>query len=264
LDLMRSRVTLRERTLLDVFDLAVRFCVVHAGVYARMSAAVLLPAFAVSWGAAQLGGYWVAWPVSVGVAVFATAPFVALASRLVFADSVSVREALRVALREVPKLLAVRVLQLLTLSASMLMAGLPWIWLGSILLFVVEVVVLEQGSVGATFGRAQRIASAHMGAAVVAMLLLLIAPAAAAILADVAGREILQTVLEIKAPPSMLRVGGNWIALAGFWAILPLCTTARFFVYLDIRTRTEGWDIQTRFAGIAAREGDATDARRAA
>jgi hypothetical protein len=264
MDLMRARVMLRERSLLDVFDLAVRFCVVHARDYAKMSLAVLVPGFLVSLGAAHLGGYALAWPISIAVSTFATAPFVALASRLVFADSVGTREALGLSLRAIPTLIVVRLLQLLILSASMLMALLPWIWLGSILLFVVEVVVLEQASIGTSFGRAQRIASSHMGTATVAMLLLLVAPAAAALLADAAGREVLQTVLEIKAPPSMWHAGGNWLALAGFWGTLPLLTTARFFVYLDIRTRTEGWDIQTRFAGIAAREEGAPQGRKAA
>ena len=85
------------------------------------------------------------------------------------------------------------------------------------------------------------------------MLLLGLAPAATAMLADVAGREVLQSIFEVKPPPSMFRVGGSWLALLGWWATLPLLASARFFVYLDIRTRTEGWDIQTRFAEIAAR-----------
>jgi hypothetical protein len=85
------------------------------------------------------------------------------------------------------------------------------------------------------------------------MLMLVVAPIAAAMLADVAGREILQGLLEFKPPPSMFRAGGSWLALLGWWAMIPLLQTARFFVYLDIRTRTEGWDIQTRFAAIAAR-----------
>jgi hypothetical protein len=264
MDLMRARVTLRERPLLDVFDLAMRFCVVHARAYAKVSAAVLVPAFAVSWGAARLGGWWLGWTVSVVVAAFATAPFVALASRLVFADSVGTREALGIALRAVPALLGIRLLQLLALAASSLLVFLPWLWLGTILLFVAEVVVLEQASIGATFGRAQRIASAHFGSVAGTMLVLLVVPVAAAMLADVAGREVLQTVLEIRPPPSLFKEGGNWLALAGFWITVPLLTTARFFTYLDVRTRTEGWDIQTRFAAIAARAGEESPERRAA
>ena len=58
MDLMRARVTLRERPLLDVFDLALRFCTVHARAYAKMSLAVLVPAFALSWAVAHEGGWW--------------------------------------------------------------------------------------------------------------------------------------------------------------------------------------------------------------
>jgi hypothetical protein len=267
MDLMRARVTLRERNLLDVFDLAIRFCIVHAGAYAKISVFVLVPSFAVSLAAAQLGGWWMGWTVAVVVSAFATTPYVALASRLVFADAVGTREALGIALRAVPALLLIRFLQLLALAASMFLAFMPWLWLGTILLFVAEVVVLEQSSIGATFGRAQRIASAHFGSVAGTMLAMLIVPVAAAMIADMAGREVLQTVLEIRPPPSIFREGGSWLALAGFWIVVPIMTTARFFAYLDVRTRTEGWDIQTRFAAIAARASEDSEegrARRAA
>lgn len=264
MDLMRSRVTLRERPLLDVFDLAVRFCVVHARAYAKLSVVVLLPSFLVSWGAARLGGWWLGWASCLVIAALATAPYTALASRLVFADSVRTREVLGIALRAVPTLIGMRFLQLLALAASSLLLFLPWLWLGAILLFVVEVIVLEQASVPATFGRAQRIASTHLGPATGTLLVMLFVPVCAAMLADLAGREVLQTVLEIHPPPSLFRQGGNWLALAGFWLVLPLLTTARFFAYLDVRTRTEGWDIQTRFAGIAARDEAEPLERRAA
>jgi hypothetical protein len=253
MDLMRARVALRERPLLDILDLAVRFCAAHAWDYTKLSAVVLLPAFAVSWGAARLGGWWVGWTVTWVVSAFAGSPFVALASRLVFADAVRTREALGIALRAVPRLIAVRSLQVVGLALSSILLGLPWFWVGTVLLFVVEVLVLEQSGVGDTLGRARRVASAHFPDAVLTMLLLLAAPVGAAVLADVAGREILEGVLEFKPPPSIFRAGGSWLALVGWWVTLPLLETARFFVYLDIRTRTEGWDIQTRFAAIAAR-----------
>ncbi len=264
MDLNRARVTLRERALLDVLDLSLRFAATHAGPYARLSLAVLVPGFLASWAATRLGGWWLAWTVALVLAAFASAPYVALASRLVFAERVAVREALSLALRALPSLLGVRLLELLALAASVAMSLLPWIWIGTVLLFVVEVVVLERPGVVAAMGRAQRVATTHFGAVMGAMLLLTTVPVAAALLADVAGREILQSVLEIRPPPSMFRLGGSWLALAGFWGAVPLVATARFFVYLDVRTRSEGWDIQTRFAALASRgEGDGV-ARRAA
>ncbi len=265
MDLMRARVALRERSLLDVVDLAVRFSAAHAGAFAKLSLAVLLPGFLASWGAGELWGWWAAWIAAVVFGSFATAPFVALASKLVFADEVRVRDALRAALAALPRLAGIRFVELLALALSVsCSSGLAWIYVGSVLLFVVEVAVLEGGGVGGAITRSQRIANGNFGGVSGAMFLLLFAPVAAAMLADAAGREVLGTVLEIKPPPSMFSVGGSWLAMLGWWALLPLLTVLRFFVYLDVRTRTEGWDIQTRFAEIAARAEVLAEPRRAA
>src|SRR5580698_5717779 len=113
---MTARVELRERALLDVLDLAIRFCAEHAGAYARLSLVVILPAFAASWLAARLGGWWIGWLVTVALTSFATAPFAALASRLVFAESVRIREALRAALQATPRILVLRLVQALALG----------------------------------------------------------------------------------------------------------------------------------------------------
>ena len=252
MDLMRARVALRQRPLLDVLDLSIRFCTAHAGSYAKLSLAVLAPAFALTWGAGTLGGPWLAWLATVFVTAFAGAPFVALASRLVFSDHVGIGEALGIGLRALPGLMVIRLLQLFALGASSITLGMAWVWLGPVTLFVVEVLILEQGGVGGTLGRAQRVANAHFSDAALMMFLALLGPPCAAMLADWAGREVLREVLEVKPPPSMFREGWSALALLGWWCVQPLLQTARFFVYLDIRTRTEGWDIQTRFAGIAA------------
>ncbi len=253
MDLVRSRVALRERPLLDVLDLAVRFCVANAGVYARLSLLTLLPAFAVSWAAAKAGGWILGWGVAVAATALVDAPFVALASRLVFSDQAGVRDALRAAAAATPRLAAVRCAQGVAFALCIVGLGLPWLWVGSVLLFVPEVIVLEGSGIGAAWGRAQRIAHSQLGVAMAAMILLSVLVVAAVLLADVAGREVLDSVLEVKPPPSIFDRGGSALALLGFWSVLPIRATARFFVYLDVRTRTEGWDIQTRFAAIAAR-----------
>jgi hypothetical protein len=261
MDLMSARVALRERPLLDVFDLAVRFVTTHAAAYARLSLVVLLPSFGVSWAASHFGGWWVGWAVTVVVGAFASAPYVSLASRLVFDDSVTVRQAVGAALRALPSLVAVRLVEGIGLWVTCVIG---WLWLGSVYVFMVEVLVLEQARVRGAFGRASRLANAHFGGASSTMLILLVAPIGAAMIADVAGRELMQSVLEIRPPPSMFHEGGSTLALVGWWLAMPWLATARFFVYLDTRTRTEGWDIQTRFAAIAARAGAADAERRAA
>jgi hypothetical protein len=253
MDLMRARVALRERPFLDVLDLALRFCAANGRAYARLSLVVLVPGAIASWVAARAVGWWLGWISALTLGALAQAPFVVLASRLVFADRVRVREALAIPSGSLLSLAGVRVAQLAAFGGSALLVGLPWLWIGTLLLFGPEVVLLERGGVAASLGRAHRIANAHFGTAFLAMALQLLAPWGAAALADVAGRELLSSMLQIKPPGSMFADGGSWLALAGWWASLPLLATARFFLYLDVRTRTEGWDIQTRFAAIAAR-----------
>jgi hypothetical protein len=250
----RARVALRERPLVDVLDLAVRFCASHAGAFARVSLVVVVPAFALSLAAARAGGWGLGWVVAVALAGLADAPFVALASRLVFTDHVRAREVVRLSARALPGIAAARIAQLVALCACALLSGLPWLWIGPHLFFVVEVLVLERPSVRGALARSARIGKSRFGEAFSALVLLLLVRAAFTAFADLAGREVMTDLLEVKAPESMFVAGGSWLALAGWWCAVPLLASARFLVYLDVRTRTEGWDIQTRFAAIAAAE----------
>jgi hypothetical protein len=74
----------------------------------------------------------------------------------------------------------------------------------------------------------------------------------AVFLGDTVGRSILEDLLEITAPPSIFQAKGGVIALVSFWGFVPFGATCRFLLYINVRTRTEGWDVQTRFAAIAA------------
>ena len=75
----------------------------------------------------------------------------------------------------------------------------------------------------------------------------------AAAVPRIGGRAFLGDVLQFQAPGAAWTEGGSVLAVLGFFGIVPYVTTARFFTYLNMRTRAEGWDIQTRFAAIAAR-----------
>lgn len=76
---------------------------------------------------------------------------------------------------------------------------------------------------------------------------------------------MLAELFQFQPPASMFTQGGSVLAVLGWFAIIPYAATARFFVYLNVRTRVEGWDVQTRFAALAMRaETDALEARRAA
>jgi hypothetical protein len=127
------------------------------------------------------------------------------------------------------------------------------------MLFTGEAAVLEHAGFTAALSRSFKIAGAQSGEVLMASLLLTTLHLCATVLGDVVGRGIIEQVLEFRTPASIWESGITLLSLAGFWLFVPYAATARFFVYLNTRTRSEGWDIQTRFAAIAARDPDALE-----
>lgn len=252
MDILRARVVFRERTLLDVLDLSLRFLVVHVKAYAIVGAAVLLPAFAATWAAVWLWDWAVGWCVGVVIAFAATIPFTVLASRLVFQTNVSSGAVLSSAIRDVPRVLFARFLWAIIFSLSALAIA-PAVWTGTAYLFLDEVLILERANIGGAFGRAQRVATAQFGDAFLAAFFLSLGVFGAVAFVDYGGRALIEELLQFRPPRSMWTEGGSVLGLVGLFGVVPFVATARFFTYLNVRTRTEGWDIQTRFSAISTR-----------
>lgn len=253
MNVLTARVVFRDRAPVDVLDLALRFVVVHAKVFAKTSLLVLTPALGLSWAAARAGGWVVGWVVAVSLAVVVRVPFTILASRLVFEDDVRALEVLRVAARAAPRVVVVRVLWALVLALSFSLFFAPAIWAASALLYVDEIALLERQGIVKTFLRAASVASRSIGEALLGVSSLAFVTALGVGLAEIGGRSILSELLQIRPPPSAWQEGGSALCLVGWFGVVPYLATARFFSYLNVRTRAEGWDIQTRFAAIAAR-----------
>jgi hypothetical protein len=253
LDVLRARVAFRDRAFLDVMDLALRFVAVHARLYAKVAVMVLVPCAALTILASWALGWIGAWIVAVLLSFVAQVPFTVLASRLVFQDSVDARAVVRAAAREVPRIAVMRTVWGFLVAAAMLVLVAPGAYAASLFLFVDEVMILERSPIVPAFGRAQRIASGAMGDALLALAMVCLVPLAAMLLADVGGRAFLGEILQFRAPAPIWAEGGSVLAVLGWFAVVPYVTTARFFTYLNVRTRAEGWDIQTRFAAIASR-----------
>lgn len=257
LDVVRARVALRHRPLSDVLDLALRFCIVHWKPYAKVSLLTVLPGILFSWLVAWSSGWVLGWTVAIAWSLLAQTPFTVLASRLVFEDRVRARETLRAALADSPRVFVLRVLTLTAMSLGALLFLVPAAWVAVIFCFSTEVLLLERSTIGQTLSRSQRVAQSDIGESLFMVVLGLVFTAAAVLLAEMGGRTIIEDVLQFRAPPALWNEGGSVLALIGLHGIVPYLATARFFTYLNIRTRTEGWDIQTRFAALAARGDDA-------
>jgi hypothetical protein len=256
MDILHARVALRDRTLLDVVDLTVRFCVQHGLVYLKLAAIVLTPSFLVTAWLGSTSGWGWGWTCALLLGALAQTPFTVLASRLVFEPSVRLRNVLGASARALPRLLSVRLIQLFGVVFGTLFFMLPGVWIAVLFSFVNEVVVLEQAGLSTSIGRMNRLASGQFGDALMAFLFLLALHIVVVFVGDATGRAALEDLLEITAPPSIFEAHGSVLALAAFWIFVPISATCRFFLYLNVRTRGEGWDIQTRFAAIAARARD--------
>lgn len=254
MNILEARVVLRDRTMLDVVNLALRFLVRHGKAYAKVALVAVLPPFLFTWWVSSSAGWGWAWVVAMLLAPFSAAPFTALASRLLFEEKVAAREAVRAALGATFRLVGVRITELLALLAGLSMFVLPAAWFLGLFAFANEVVVLERAPVGASLGRLQRLLFGQSGEVITATLFLTALHIVAVFMGDLVGRAVLEQVLQVSAPPSMLDAHGSALGLASFFAFLPFGATCRFLVYINVRTRTEGWDVQTRFAAIAARE----------
>jgi hypothetical protein len=248
-----AKVALRDRPMVDVLDLALRFVVVHGRAYALLAAAVVLPALLASLLVAEAWGWVAGWSVAVPLALLTRGPFILLASRLVFEEEVRTRDVLRDSLRALPRLVGLGLawLVVMTLAAALLLV--PAVWAASALFFLDEVALLERSSVLQTLARAQRLATSSIGESLLGVFAFALLAVGATLLADVSGRAIVGDLLQFRPPQSVFREGGSALAVLGWLGAVPLLATARFFTYLNVRTRAEGWDIQTRFAAIAAR-----------
>jgi hypothetical protein len=254
-NIVHARVALRHRPFSDVLDLALRFIVVHWKLYAKVALVTILPGILGTWLiAGPLEGGWVwGWIVGVAWTLFAQIPFTILASRLVFEDTVRAREVMWAALRESPRILILRIVTLTAKAIGFMMLFVPAAWVAIIFCFSTEVLILERATVGGTLGRSQRVAQSDFGESLLMVVIGLLTSTGAVFLADFAGRAVIEELLQFRGPASIFVAGGSVLGLVGLFGVVPYVATARFFTYLNIRTRAEGWDIQTRFAALAAR-----------
>ncbi len=261
IDLLHARVAFRDRSLSDVLDLALRFVVVHGRAYGWVALGSIVPLLGASLVAGWLVGWGAAWAVALPLALVVEVPFTILASRLVFEDEVFARAVLVAALRDAPRVVFVRVLAAALVAVGMFALFVPGFWLATIFLFLGEVILLERATVGQAFGRAQRIASSAVSDVLLGLVVLGLVPIGAVLLADIAGRAVVGELLQFRPPRPIWSAGGGVLPILGLFVQVPYLATARFFLYLNVRTRAEGWDIQTRFAAIAARaSGEAKEA----
>jgi hypothetical protein len=256
-----SRVALRDRPFVDVLDLSFRFLHDAFGPLAKLALLVLPLPIAATLLLAHAAGWAWAWCFAIASANLVSAPFTVLVGQFVFEQDPSVRAALGRGLRAVPRLLVINVLLAMGLGASAMFFVFPAFWLATATLFVAEATLLERATIVGGFERSMQLAARAPGDATLALLVGLALLVLGPIAGDQIGHIVLANVFQVSGPPRLSAAGGSWLPVVGFWLTVPYVTMLRFLVYINVRTRTEGWDIQTAFATLTTRRID-DEARR--
>ena len=208
-----------------------------------------LGVFGLSWG-------WAACLVLLIQPVFSL-PMVTTAGHLVFSPRVSVRTIASTTLRRGPVFLllffANRLMTLVGLSLFLV----PGLYLWRASWFLAPIVALEGASARASLRRGRRFAMGYHAHVVghafnagltVGYLSLAFGSVAHFLVVRVFG----QSFVLLADLPRVQDLYYPYVALAGFALAAPFVTLAWFFVYLDVRIRKEGWDLEIAFRTRAA------------
>ncbi len=224
----------------------------HAGLVLRLALWVLGPFVLAALASPLLPlGPVVVLGVVVALSPVLQAPFTALGARLLFEDGVAL-SVLKSDTRGMASAVVARwAVWGLIGGASLLSCGLALVPLGVGACFVGEVVLLERQPIGVALRRASALVSREGGAAVGAALALGTLTLWGAVAGELLGQLVVGFVLQLGTP-----WGGLWegtvtpFLSVGLLGVQPLIAWARLLLYVDVRTRTEGWDLQVRARAV--------------
>lgn len=252
----QCRVALRPRGPLEVFDLALRLVRANPADMLALGALTVLPPW-VALSALCLaveGDPEVMVPVLAVAVLPLAAPFAVLSGRLLFSERFPVRAVVVDLLRHLGPLVWAWLVQVAILVVGVVTCGLGWLAGHSVWLFVEETSLLERVGAGRSLQRSLRLASAHPGAALAGTLGRVVLTAWCMAVAEAGGQALLGTVLQLGSPfgSALDGIVTPWLVL-GAVAAQPMFAVYRLLLYVDVRTRVEGWDLQVRLraAGMA-------------
>jgi hypothetical protein len=248
------RVALRPRGPFEVFDLTMCFMRERARPLAVLALFTCAPVFIlcslIAW---FTDGHWASLVLALALAPVIHAPYTVLAGRLLFSEDTSVRAALMAVFSSAGPLAMAWAIGLMGLGAVSC-AGLGLIAQPA-LLYLPETALLER--VGATRGlrRTMRLAGGYLGTAIIGVCARWGLPLWLGLTAEFAGQNVVGWVLQLGGPFGALTSGQvTPFLLAGVVAAQPIYAVFRLLLYVDVRTRMEGWDLQVGLRALGIEE----------
>lgn len=246
------RVALRPRGVLDVFDLTLRLLRVQARPTLLLAAIVLLPLAAL----ASLVAWWSAgspWVVTCVVLLgpLVQAPFTVLGGRLLFADAVPLPQVGRATLTSAGPLLGAWFL----FDVLMVGCALVGVVLTPLIVYVPEAILLERAKLRRSLSRSVTLVGGEPVGAIGGAAARWVLGAWGLIAGEAVGQVGIGWMLQIGTPFGALESGQiTPYAIVGLLAVQPLIALFRLMLYVDARTRLEGWDLQVGLRALGLRE----------
>jgi hypothetical protein len=242
----QCRIVLRPRGPLEVFDLALRLLWAHPAVFARLAALLIVPAgMLLSTLVVLDGGHWVGLAAAVGLSPVIQAPFTVLGGRLLFADGYRVRQVLRELVGRPGALLAAIgwpwVMTLI--GAAFCGVGLMLTW--PMTAFVAEAALLERSPALSSVGRSTRLALYSPFGAFAWIGGWLLLTAWGTVVGEATGQLLFSWMFQLGTPFGGLVDGVvTPYAVVGALLVQPVLGLFRLLLFVDVRTRVDGWDLQ--------------------
>jgi len=252
-----QQVQLRPRRLLETADLSSRFIQMHM----RQLCGCLLPIAALAGLLIWLNSEadWpplLIWASLMALAPLATLPVTAACGELMLKTRTNLRSVYRDAKLAVFRVFAARAVDFLGKS---FLLGLTF----RTTCFAPEIMLLEHGDLSATFKRSSDLLHVVAGRWIAFALLSLFVPCVGAIAGEVIWQSLRSLFDVHTAREPLWESGATWPALAGAALGYGYLAVVRFLLYIDCRTRREGWDLLLQMSTLT-QIGRARDLRKSA
>ena len=238
-----QQVVLRPRSLLEIGDLASRFVQAHIRAFAWILPLCLLPALAAAALSQSGASSELCWAMVIGLGPVTTAAATALCAELMLHPQASARVVAKRWLQALPRLLWAR---LLDLGLKGLTLGFAFRWT----VFLPEVVLLEHGNFSAATRRTGSLLDVVNGRWFGFALMCLISQGVGVWAGEVAWQALRWMFALSRDSSSLFTDGVSWPALLGLGFAQTYLAAVRFLVYIDCRTRREGWDLAVQMTGL--------------
>lgn len=256
MNIFTCRVALRPRGPLEVFDLALELLRAHPGPFVKLALPLVgFPAALLAAGSLATGGHW-AWLLLAFLLTPAIqAPYTVLGGRLLFAEQVPLTQVLRELVTR-PLATASAVFWPSAMGVvGLLMCGVGPLFTLPLSAFVAEAALLERATgVDAVF-RAAKLAMYSPLGSMVYCSVWFAGSAWGVVVGEATGQMLFDWLLQFGAPFSGLQEGVvTPYAVVGLLAVQPVLGLYRLLLFVDVRTRVDGWDLQVglRAARLAA------------